>query len=274
MIRTLPLLRCLTPLLILLSAGCGESGSSEPESTAVSQSSDRTLSKDDHGASQAPLKVVATFSILGDWLQEIGGDDLEVITLVGPDGDAHTFEPTPRDAAQIADADCVFELGLGFETWLDSMMSGTQSDAVRICVSDSITPRVLSESEGHAETDPHVWHDPVLVISIVRSIEKCCAGFGWKSSRTFDRERIVMLPDSKVCIPRWRKWFVRFRRNVEFSSRRMTLSATLQIASDFACPVFWGLFPVSQLIRQQSVWLRSFARFGPRVFLQCLQRTS
>lgn len=172
MIRTLPLLRCLTPLLILLTAGCGESGSSEPESTAVSQSSDRTLLKDDRAASQAPLKVVATFSILGDWLTEIGGDDVEVITLVGPDGDAHTFEPTPRDAAQIADADCVFELGLGFETWLDSMMSGTQSDAVRICVSDSITPRVLSEREEHSETDPHVWHDPVLVISIVRSIEE------------------------------------------------------------------------------------------------------
>jgi zinc/manganese transport system substrate-binding protein len=172
MMRTLLLVRCLTSLLILLTAGCGERGSSVPESASLNESRESVLPKDDQGTTRAPLKVVATFSILGDWLTEIGGDDVEVTTLVGPDGDAHTFEPTPRDAARIADADCVFELGLGFETWLDSMMNGTQSDAERICVSDSITPRVLAEDEGHAETDPHVWHDPVLVISIVRTIEE------------------------------------------------------------------------------------------------------
>ncbi len=66
------------------------------------------------------LEVVATYSILGDLVKNVGGDDVELTTLVGPDGDAHTFEPAPADAAKLSEADLVFENGLEFETWLST----------------------------------------------------------------------------------------------------------------------------------------------------------
>src|SRR5262245_28139939 len=64
-----------------------------------------------------PLKVVATFSILGDLVNNVGGNKIELRTLVGPDADTHTFEPSPADATALAEANLIFENGLGFEHW-------------------------------------------------------------------------------------------------------------------------------------------------------------
>src|SRR4029453_3129743 len=65
-----------------------------------------------------PLKVVASFSILGDLVGSVGGNSIEVTTLVGPDSDAHVYSPTPADAKKIADAKLIIVNGLGFEGWL------------------------------------------------------------------------------------------------------------------------------------------------------------
>src|SRR3954447_15290146 len=70
------------------------------------------------GADTAKPKVVATFTIIGDLVEAIGGDAISVTTLVGPDGDAHVFEPKPGDIAAVAEADLVVENGLGMEPWL------------------------------------------------------------------------------------------------------------------------------------------------------------
>ena len=75
-------------------------------------------------ASTSKLKAVATFSFLGDLVKNVGGDKIDVVTLVGPGGDVHEFEPTPSDAAKIADATVIFEDGLDFETWLPKLAPG------------------------------------------------------------------------------------------------------------------------------------------------------
>lgn len=62
-----------------------------------------------------PLKVVASFSIIGDFARNVGGDRVEVITIVGPDGDAHVYEPSPADAVAMANAKVVLVNGLHFE---------------------------------------------------------------------------------------------------------------------------------------------------------------
>ena len=67
------------------------------------------------------IKAVASFSILGDMVKQVGGDRVEVTTLVGPDGDAHVFEPTPADARTLAAANILFVNGLGFEGWMDRL---------------------------------------------------------------------------------------------------------------------------------------------------------
>ncbi|WP_129628785.1 metal ABC transporter solute-binding protein, Zn/Mn family [Candidatus Oscillochloris fontis] len=99
----------------------------------------------------APLKVVATYSILGEFVQHVGGEHVALTTLVGPGGDAHTYEPTPRDSAALAEASLVFENGLQFESWIDDLYTAAGSHATRVAVSDQITP--LPAPEGHVHTD-------------------------------------------------------------------------------------------------------------------------
>jgi ABC-type Zn uptake system ZnuABC Zn-binding protein ZnuA len=113
---------------------------------------------------------VATYSLLGDWLRQIVATDAEVIVLVGPGGDAHTYEPTPQDAVQLARATALFENGLHFETWLDRLYESSQSPAARVVVTRRITPRNIAPPAASPELDPHVWHDPRLVKEMVREM--------------------------------------------------------------------------------------------------------
>jgi len=105
-----------------------------------------------------PVEVVATFSILGDVARAVGGGAISLTTLVGPDGDAHVFEPTPKDGVAVAEADLVLENGLGFEVWLDDLFASSGADAVRVVATEGITPTTLVE-DGEEEADPHVWQD-------------------------------------------------------------------------------------------------------------------
>lgn len=129
------------------------------------------------------LRVVATYSILGDLVQNVAGDSAEVTTLVGPDGDAHTFEPTPKDGVALVDADVIFENGVNFETWLDKLHKSSKSRAKRVVVTEGLQ---LREGECHHkdhkpgekhehEDDPHVWHDVKNAIHMVGVIRDALA---------------------------------------------------------------------------------------------------
>ena len=134
------------------------------------------IAKDDQSQPDQPLRVVATYSILGDWVQKVGGDRIELTVLVGAEGDAHTYEPTPRDSVALAKADVLFENGLGFEVWLDGLFEASDSGAQRVIVTESIKPRELVVSDSRTEIDPHVWHLPenarVMVEAITTALEK------------------------------------------------------------------------------------------------------
>jgi zinc/manganese transport system substrate-binding protein len=99
-----------------------------------------------------PLRVVATFSILGDLVRNVGGDRLEVTTLVGPGSDVHAYTPTPLDAKKIAGADLIVVNGFGFEGWLPRLVQSAGSKAKVIAATDGITPL----RRGSA-ADPHAW---------------------------------------------------------------------------------------------------------------------
>jgi zinc/manganese transport system substrate-binding protein len=99
-----------------------------------------------------PLKVVATFSILGDLVRNVGGKGVEVTTLVGPDSDAHVYSPTPADAKKVADAKLIVVNGLGFEGWLPRLVQSSGSKATIVTASNGITPIRLG-----TDADPHAW---------------------------------------------------------------------------------------------------------------------
>ncbi len=141
------------------------------------------------------MKVVATYSILGDLVRQVGGDHIELAVLVGSDGDAHTYEPTPRDSIALTDARLVFENGLAFEIWFDDFYQGSKTQAKRVAVTRDIEPRqAMHEDEDshepenehehaehaehsqehqhhhHGDFDPHAWHDVRNVASMAKVI--------------------------------------------------------------------------------------------------------
>jgi zinc/manganese transport system substrate-binding protein len=109
-------------------------------------------------AADAKLNVVVSFSILGDIVKNVGGDRVAVTTLVGPDGDAHVFEPTPADARSVAGADVVFVNGLGFEGWMERLIQASGYRGPLVVASDGVPLRSMDE-DGQTVTDPHAWQD-------------------------------------------------------------------------------------------------------------------
>ena len=116
------------------------------------------------GGAQAAdkVKAVASFSILGDMVRQVGGDREDVVTLVGPDGDAHVFSPTPADAKALASSQLFFVNGLGFEGWMERLEKSSGFKGTTIVASHGVKPHTMVEEEGgEAETvtDPHAWQD-------------------------------------------------------------------------------------------------------------------
>jgi zinc/manganese transport system substrate-binding protein len=95
-------------------------------------------------------------------VREVGGDRIELVTLVGPNGDAHVFSPTPADAKRLAAADIFFVNGLGFEGWIDRLEKSSGFAGKVVIASQGVKPRAMVEEEsGKPETitDPHAWQD-------------------------------------------------------------------------------------------------------------------
>lgn len=101
-----------------------------------------------------PIRVVATFTILADWVQVVGGEEVQVHSLVGPDSDAHVYEPSPDDIRRVARADALVTNGLGFEGWIDRLRQAAQFRGKLIVASAGIQPRRSGSS-----FDPHAWQD-------------------------------------------------------------------------------------------------------------------
>ena len=108
-------------------------------------------------AHAAKLKVVASFSIIGDMVHEVAGDDIELKPLVGPNGDAHVYEATPGDAKAVAAADLVIINGLGFEGWLPRLVESSGYKGPVVTATKGISP--LGFSNDGLTQDPHAWQN-------------------------------------------------------------------------------------------------------------------
>jgi len=101
------------------------------------------------------VKVVASFSILADLVRNVGGERIDVATLVGPDGDAHVYAPTPADAQRVAAAKVVFVNGLGFEGWMSRLAASSGTRAALVETARG-TPPIAAAGQGR-QADPHAW---------------------------------------------------------------------------------------------------------------------
>lgn len=104
----------------------------------------------------APVNVVASFSILGDMVKEVGGDRVAVTTIVGPNADTHVYEPRPQDAAVLSGAQLFVINGLGFEGWFDRLVEATGFKGEVVTASEGVATHTMEE-DGEAITDPHAW---------------------------------------------------------------------------------------------------------------------
>ena len=115
------------------------------------------------------LKIVTTFSILGDLVREIGKDKV-VISIVGPNSDAHTYQPTPKDVREISKADLVFINGLGFEGWIHRLIESSGYKGEILVATEGVKPIMINDPGEGEVPDPHAWNDIENVKIYVRNI--------------------------------------------------------------------------------------------------------
>ena len=137
----------------------GTDQTSQTSDTGTTDSTDtgstQTGSSGDTQMDHEPLQVVATSNIVADWVRNIGGDRVEVTSLLPIGGDPHTYQPGARDVAQIADADLVLTVGLGLEgAWLEELIHNTNADESRIiALGGAVNPIEFAETGGHHDEE-------------------------------------------------------------------------------------------------------------------------
>jgi zinc/manganese transport system substrate-binding protein len=124
------------------------------------------------GQAENRLRAVATFSILGDFLKNVGGDRSDVTTLVGPNGDVHVYTPAPADAKTLARANLIVVNGLGLEGWLDRLIAVSGSNAPVVIASRGVHPREATDprSTNRLVSDPHAWQSVANAETYVENI--------------------------------------------------------------------------------------------------------
>ncbi|MGD9543427.1 MAG: metal ABC transporter substrate-binding protein [Methylocystis sp.] len=126
------------------------------------------------------MPVVASFSIIGDFVRQVGGDRVSVTTIVGPDGDAHVYQPSPADGRRIAQARLIFVNGLGFEGWLDRLIRSAKSKGEVVTLGKGVAAR--NDEEGQ---DPHAWQDVANAKIYVREIRDALTAADPEGAETY-----------------------------------------------------------------------------------------
>jgi zinc/manganese transport system substrate-binding protein len=120
------------------------------------------------------VKVVASFTILADFVRNVGGDRVDVVALVGPNADAHVYTPSPAAAKTIAAAKLVVVNGLGFEGWLPRLVKSSGSTVRIVVATDGIVP-LKEPPGGHHSVDPHAWQSVPNAKVYVENIRRALA---------------------------------------------------------------------------------------------------
>lgn len=136
----------------------------------------------DTGLSGESLQIVATTSIVGDVVAQVAGEQVSITTLLPPNSDPHTYQPTPQDIATISKADVIFVNGAGLEVFLEPILENANAEEKTVDLSDDINLLTADEHSNsgrdedqnidHDNQDPHVWMNPNNVIAWVNVIQE------------------------------------------------------------------------------------------------------
>lgn len=132
------------------------------------------------------LKTVASFTILADIVRNVGGAKVDVRSLVGPNGDPHTYEPTPDDARALKSADVVFVNGLGLEGWMDRLIAGSGYKGTPVVASQGVAPLKMVD-DGKTVIDPHAWNSAANGVIYVRAIAKALVAADPEDKAVFEK---------------------------------------------------------------------------------------
>lgn len=156
---------------------------------------------------QSRVKSVATFSILGDLLAEVGGDRVDVSVLVGADTDAHAYQPRPADVRALAMAQVLVSNGLGFEGWIDRLGKAAPFKGRQIVASDGVATLAAVAAPGHSHAhgpDPHCWQDVSCVRRYAANIASGLAEAD-PANAAFYRERASLYDKRLAELDAWVK---------------------------------------------------------------------
>ena len=172
-------------LVLVIATACGDdpadgetslSESAAPAAVVSTTAPPAPSSAAAQAASQQKLQIVTTSNIVTDWVSNIGGDRVDVFSILPPNADPHTFQPGARDIAKVADADMVFTIGLSLEAgWLDDLVKNAARDHDDVIAVGDVVDTIgfVQPEEGHHDEDdedhdhgaddPHFWFDPIRV---------------------------------------------------------------------------------------------------------------
>lgn len=122
-------------------------------------------------ASANTINAVTSFGILADVVKNVGGEHVKVTSIVPPNGDPHSYEPSPGDVKLIKSADVIFLSGMGLENWFQRLAKAAGTTTAPIAVSKGIETYSVTAGYGHFRADPHVWNDVDNVQVWVNNIE-------------------------------------------------------------------------------------------------------
>jgi zinc/manganese transport system substrate-binding protein len=167
-----------------------------------------------HAQTTMPVQAVASFSILGDLVQQVGGKRVAVELLVGPGGDAHVFQPKPSQARQIGQAQIVFSNGLGFEGWMSRLLNTASFKGSHVVVSQGMKPLRTTDDDhqhkghqhakkpahghAHGEVDPHAWQSVSNAMVFVGNIAKGLCGVDTAGCDIYQRNAAAYLAELKA----------------------------------------------------------------------------
>lgn len=122
------------------------------------------------GSGWARPRVVATTTLIADWVEQVGQDRIQLTSLLQPGMDPHVYEPTPADGVALEQADLVFWNGYNLEPGLMRLIEATAQGARRVALAEILDPIVTNEEDGIPTPDPHVWGNVENVIRMVERI--------------------------------------------------------------------------------------------------------
>lgn len=140
---------------------------------------------------RAPVRVVASFSVLADVVRVVAGPRARITMLVGLNEDAHHYDPKPGDARALAEAQLLVENGLGFERWLDPLATASGFSGQRVAASAGVSPILVRETIP----DPHVWQSFENAKIYAGNVERALAAASPADRAAFARNRAAFDAD-------------------------------------------------------------------------------